>query len=211
MVGLAAGVATGSERIPDMVAAIPSDAHEENRKKRKSNDLRQFYEGEIIQEIHVINDEHDRRRQRTEAGSSSGGNVAERRMMESGGGDSGVVGRKRCREEGAATREEDRGQGKGIGTARARIGRAGMKKVVKLAEVVDELRGRSGSVCDGVTRGKSVQWVGGRWHIEVDEGGERGNSGVSGGASTDVRLEIAPCAMPFSDCNVASFCWSSTS
>ena len=104
--------------------------------------------------------------------------------MESGGGDRGIIGRKRCREEGAATREEDRGQGKGIGTVRARIGRAGMKKVVKLAEVVDELRGRSGSVCDGVTRGKSVQWVGGRWHIE-DEGGERGSNGGSEGASTD--------------------------
>ena len=59
-----------------------------------------------------------------------------------------------------------------------------MKKVVKLAEVVDELRGRSESVCDGVTRGKSVQWVGGRWHIE-DEGGERGSNGGSEGASTD--------------------------
>ena len=105
-------------------------------------------------------------------------------MTESGGGDSGIMDRKRCREEGAATREEDRGQGKGIGTVRARIGRAGVKKVVKLAEVVDELRGRQGSVCDGVTRGKSVQWVGGRWHIE-DEGGERWNSGVSGGAGTD--------------------------
>ena len=50
--GLAAGIATGPERIPDMVATIPCDAHEENRKKRKSNDLRQqqFYEGEIIQD-----------------------------------------------------------------------------------------------------------------------------------------------------------------
>ena len=92
--------------------------------------------------------------------------------------------RKRCREEGAETREEDRGQGKGIERVRARTGRAGVKKVVKLAEVVDELRGRPGSVCDGVTRGKSVQWVGGRWHIE-DEGGERWTSGVSGGAGTD--------------------------
>ena len=47
--GLAAGIATGPERIPDMVATIPCDAHEENRKKRKSNDLRQrqFYEREI--------------------------------------------------------------------------------------------------------------------------------------------------------------------
>ena len=165
-----------------MVTTIPCDARDENRKKRKSNDLRQqqFYEREIIQEIHVINDEHDRRRQRTEAGPSSSEDVAGRQMMESGGGDSGIMGRKRCREEGAETREEDRGLGKGIGTVRARIGRAGMKKVVKLAEVVDELRERSGSVCDGVTRGKSVQWVGGRWHIE-DEGGERGNSGVAGG------------------------------
>ena len=36
---------------------------------------------------------------------------------------------------------------------------------------------------DGVTRGTSVQWIGGRWHIEVERG-ERGNSEVSGGAST---------------------------
>ena len=104
--------------------------------------------------------------------------------MEGGGGESGIMDRKRCREEGAATREEDRGQGKGIERVRARTGRAGVKKVVKLAEVVDELRGQPGSVNDGVTRGKSVQWIGGRGHIE-DEGGERGNSGVSGGASTD--------------------------
>ena len=33
--GLAAGNATGSERTPDMVATIPCDAHEENRKKTK--------------------------------------------------------------------------------------------------------------------------------------------------------------------------------
>ena len=31
--GLAAGVATGPERIPDIAASIPCDAHEENRKK----------------------------------------------------------------------------------------------------------------------------------------------------------------------------------
>ena len=128
--GLAVGIATGSERIPDMVATIPCDAHEENRKKRKSNDLRQrqFYEREIIQEINVINDEHDRRRQRTEAGPSSSGDVVGRQMMEGGGRDSGIMDRKRCREEGAATREEDRGQGKGIERVRARTGRAGLKK-----------------------------------------------------------------------------------
>ena len=111
--GLVAGSDTGSERTPDMVATIPCDAHEENRKKRKSNDLRQqqFYEGEIIQEIHVINDEHDRRRQRTEAGPSSSGDMVGRQMTEGGGRYSGIMDRKRCREEGAATREEDRGQG----------------------------------------------------------------------------------------------------
>ena len=110
----------------------------------------------------MINDEHDRRRQRTEAGPSSSGVVAGRQMTESGGGDGGIMGRKRCREEEVATREEDRGQGKGIGTVRARIGRAGVKKVVKLAEVVDGLRRQTGNESDGVTRGKSVQWVGGR-------------------------------------------------
>ena len=56
--------------------------------------------------------------------------------------------------------------------------------MVKLAEVVDELRGRSGDVSGRVTRGKSVQWVGDRWHVE-DEGGGRGNSGVSEGDGTD--------------------------
>ena len=104
--------------------------------------------------------------------------------MESGGRYSLVVGRKRCREEGEATREETGEQGKGIEAVRARTGRARVKRVVRLAEVVDGLRGQPESVRDGVTRGKSVQWVEGRWHIE-DEGGERWNSGVSGGAGTD--------------------------
>ena len=36
--GLAAGNDTGSERTPDMVATIPCDAHEENRKKPEKNE-----------------------------------------------------------------------------------------------------------------------------------------------------------------------------
>ena len=103
--------------------------------------------------------------------------------MESGGRYSLVVGRKRCREEGAATREEAGEQGKGIEAVRARTGRAGVKRVVRLAEVVDGVRGQPESVRDGVSRGRSVRWVGGRWHIE-DEGGERGSNGGSEGAST---------------------------
>ena len=155
-------------------------------KKRKSNDLRQqqFYEGEVMQEVNAIDADHDVRQQGTEAGPSSSGDMVGRQMTESGGRHSGVVDRKRCREEGAATREEAGEQGKGIGTVRARTGRAGVKRVVRLAEVVDGLRGQPESVRDGVTRGRSVQWVGGRWHIE-DEGGGRGSNGGSEGASTD--------------------------
>ena len=185
--GLAVGIVMGPELVPDMAIRIPCDAHEENRKKRKSNDLRQlqFYEREIIQEINAIDNEHGGRRQRTEAGpSSSSGDIVGRQMMESGGRYSLVVGRKRCREEGEATREEAGEQGKGIEAVRARTGRARVKRVVRLAEVVDGVRGQPENVRDGVSRGRSVRWVGGRWHIE-DEGGERWNSEESGGAGTD--------------------------
>ena len=184
--GLAVGIVTGPELVPDMAIRIPCDAYEECRKKRKSNDLRQqqFYEGEVMQEVNAIDADHDVRQQGTEAGPSSSGDMVGRQVMESGGRYSGVVDRKRCREEGAATREEAGEQGKGIGTVRARTGRAGVKRVVRLAEVVEGLRGQLESVRDGVTRGRSVQWVGGRWHIE-DEGGGRGSNGGSEGASTD--------------------------
>ena len=183
--GLAVGTVTGLALTPGLVTTIPCDALEENRKKRKSNDLRQrqYYEGDIIQEVIVIDAEHNRRRQRTEAGPSSSGDGDGRRMMEGEWRDSSILNRKRCREEGAETWVDDRGQGQGSETVRARTGRAGVKRVVRLAEVVDVLRGQPGSGSDGVTRGTSVQWIGGRWHIEV-EGGERGNSEVSGGAST---------------------------
>ena len=97
--GLAVGIVTGPEMVPDMATRIPCDAYEENRKKRKSNDLRQrqFYEREIIQEINAIDAEHDVRRQRTEAGpSSSSGDMVGRQMMESGGRYSSVVDRNRA-------------------------------------------------------------------------------------------------------------------
>ena len=170
-----------------MATRIPCDAYEENRKKRKSNDLRQqqFCEREIIQEINAMDNEHGGvRRQRTEAGpSSSSGDIVGRQMVESGGRYSLVVGRKRCREEGEATWEEAGEQGKGIEAVRARTGRTRVKRVVRLAEVVDGVRGQPENVRDGVSRGRSVRWVGGRWHIE-DEGGERGSNVGSEGAST---------------------------